>query len=146
MVTLITHCCCVFMCTHYSRSSYLRVGSSREQAWVYYSTRPCPAMPSLHDRAHDRWLHRVHIFTRDETGLVCQGNRYGKEKAGGTARPVHDVQNHTCRVTLLRPARRAAVLGQPSRLRPHWGRGGRGSFLCSPEQLDTGQTHIRLIS
>ena len=28
--------------------------------------------------------------------------------------PVH----HTCRVTLLQPARRAAVLGQPSSLRP----------------------------
>ncbi len=34
-------------------------------------------------------------------------------------RPVHNVQNHTCLVTLLQPARRAAVLGQPSRLRSH---------------------------
>ncbi len=34
-------------------------------------------------------------------------------------RPIHHVQNYTCRVTLLQPARRAAVLGQPSSLRPH---------------------------
>jgi hypothetical protein len=34
-------------------------------------------------------------------------------------RPIHHVQNHTCRVTLLQPARRAAVSGQPSSLRPH---------------------------
>ncbi len=33
--------------------------------------------------------------------------------------PVH-VQNHTCRVNLLRPPRRTVVLGQPSSLRPHW--------------------------
>ncbi len=33
-------------------------------------------------------------------------------------RPVHHIQSHTCRVTLLQPARRAAVLGQPSSLRP----------------------------
>jgi hypothetical protein len=32
-------------------------------------------------------------------------------------RPVHLVQNHTCWATLLQPARRAAVLGQPSSLR-----------------------------
>jgi hypothetical protein len=31
-------------------------------------------------------------------------------------RPVHHVQNHTCRVTLLQLARRAAVSGQPSSL------------------------------
>ncbi len=31
-------------------------------------------------------------------------------------RPVYQ----TCWVTLLQPARRAAVLGQPSSLRPHW--------------------------
>jgi hypothetical protein len=35
-------------------------------------------------------------------------------------RPVHHVQYHTCRVTLLLPARWAAVFGQPSSLRPHW--------------------------
>ena len=39
------------------------------------------------------------------------------EKAGSTARPP---QNHACRTTLLQPDRRAAVLGQPSSLRPHF--------------------------
>ncbi len=34
--------------------------------------------------------------------------------------PVHHVQNYTCWVTLLQPARRAAVLDQPSSLWPHW--------------------------
>jgi hypothetical protein len=48
-------------------------------------------------------------------------------KATGTVRkrqavwPVHHIQNHTCRVTFLQPARRAAVLGQPSSIRPHCG-------------------------
>jgi hypothetical protein len=47
-------------------------------------------------------------------------------KATGTVRkrqavlPVPHVLNHTCRVTLLQPARRAAVLGQPSSLPRHW--------------------------
>jgi hypothetical protein len=35
--------------------------------------------------------------------------------------PFHHVQNYTCRVTLLQPARRAAELDQPSSLRPYWG-------------------------
>jgi hypothetical protein len=35
-------------------------------------------------------------------------------------RPVHHVQNHTSLVTLLQPARRAAVLGQPSSIGPQW--------------------------
>ncbi len=33
---------------------------------------------------------------------------------------VHHVQITPCRVTLLQPSRRAAVLVQPSSLRPHW--------------------------
>jgi hypothetical protein len=47
-------------------------------------------------------------------------------KATGTVRkrqavrPAHHIQNHTCWVTLLQKARRAAVLGQLSSLRPHW--------------------------
>ncbi len=47
----------------------------------------------------------------------CQGNWYSTEKAG--VRPIHHVQNHTCWVTLLQPARRAPMSGQPSSLRPH---------------------------
>jgi hypothetical protein len=68
-------------------TSWLGVPESRHGSTTVPGHAHCPAIVSLHDRAHDRWLHRVHIFTRDETGLVCQGNRYGKEKAGGTARP-----------------------------------------------------------
>jgi hypothetical protein len=47
-------------------------------------------------------------------------------KATGTVRkrqavrPAHHIQNHTCWVTLLQPARRAAVLGQPSRCPAIW--------------------------
>ncbi len=47
-------------------------------------------------------------------------------RAAGTVRkrqavrPVHHIQNHICRVTLLQLARRAAVLDQPSSIRPHW--------------------------
>ncbi len=41
------------------------------------------------------------------------------EKTGGV-RPAYHVQNHTCRITLLKPARRATLLDQPSSLRPHW--------------------------
>ena len=35
-------------------------------------------------------------------------------------RPVHHVQNHTGRVTLLPAGRRAAMLGHPSSLWTHW--------------------------
>ncbi len=49
---------------------------------------------------------------RSQLGSSSQGNRYSTGKAGGTA-------PSTCRVTLLQPARRAAMLGQPSSLRPH---------------------------
>ncbi|MFN9907488.1 MAG: hypothetical protein ACK56F_15425, partial [bacterium] len=37
-----------------------------------------------------------------------------------TVRPVHHVPKNICLVTLLQPARRAAVLGQPSSLQRHW--------------------------
>ncbi len=43
---------------------------------------------------------------------LCLGNRYGT-----AGRPVHHIQNHSCRNILLQPARRAAVLGKPSSLR-----------------------------
>ncbi len=82
------------------------------------------AMPSLRDVAHDSGC--VHLLYNSSIKihqlaarqlLSGQPVRYGK---GGRSRPVHHVQNHTCRVTLLQPARRAAVLGQPSSLWPHW--------------------------
>jgi hypothetical protein len=42
------------------------------------------AMPSLRYVAHDGWLC---TFTSSQLGSFCQDNRYGTEKAGGTARP-----------------------------------------------------------
>ncbi len=52
------------------------------------------AMPSLRDVAHDGWL-VVYIYYITEAGhsislqldSSCQGNRYGTQKAGDTARP-----------------------------------------------------------
>ncbi len=52
------------------------------------------AMPSLRDIAHDGWL-CVYIFyttaagnsISSQLGSSCQGNRYGVERAGSTARP-----------------------------------------------------------
>ncbi len=49
--------------------------------------------------------------------LSGQPVRYGK---GRWYCPSITYKNHTCRVTLLQPARRAVVLGQSSSLRPHW--------------------------
>jgi hypothetical protein len=47
----------------------------------------------------------------------CQDNWYGTERQA--VRPLHHKQNHTCWATLLQPARRATVLGQPTSLRSH---------------------------
>jgi hypothetical protein len=51
-------------------------------------------MPSLRDVAYDGWLCTVTIqqyiagySISSLLGSSCQGNRYGTEKAGGTARP-----------------------------------------------------------
>jgi hypothetical protein len=71
------------------------------------------AMPSLPDVAHDGWLcSNVYIYYNSSwefhqlaAGQLLSGQpvRFGKE------RPVHHVQNHTCQVTLLQPARRATL-------------------------------------
>jgi hypothetical protein len=57
----------------------------------------------------------VHIvINQSQTGasrVVCQGGRHG---------PSITYKITPCWVTLLQPARRAAVLVQPSSLRPHW--------------------------
>jgi hypothetical protein len=54
------------------------------------------AMPSLCDVANDRLLCTLAICTTaagnsisSQLGSPCQGNRYGMEKAGGTASPAH---------------------------------------------------------
>ncbi len=85
-------------------------------------------MPSLRHVAHDGWLCAFTILQQLEipsscswTALVRETGTVRKRQA---ERPVHHVQNHTCRPTLLQRARRAAVLGQPSNLRTHWPRPG----------------------
>ncbi len=59
-------------------------------------------------------------FISSQLGSSFLGKQYSTGKVGSTARPSHHVHNGTCRVTLLQPARRASLLGQPSNLRPHW--------------------------
>ncbi len=72
----------------------------------------CQAMPYLCEVAHD--------------GVLCTfSNRSAPDRkrwfdpSGQAAWTGHHVQNHTL-VTLLQQARWDAVLGQPSRLWPHW--------------------------
>jgi hypothetical protein len=65
-------------------------------------------------------LHKSSMkFHQLAAGQLLSGQpvRYGNGRRPWT---VHHVQNHTCWVTLLKPARRAALLDQPSNLRPHW--------------------------
>jgi hypothetical protein len=73
---------------------------------------------SLRDIAHDGLLctFTLHItaagkYISSQLDNSCQGNRYCTEKAGSSTRPSH-TKSHL-RVTLLQPARRAAVLGRP---------------------------------
>ncbi len=54
---------------------------------------------------------------RNWAALVMASGTVRKRQA---VRPVHHVRNHICRLTLLQPARRTAVLGLPYSLRPHW--------------------------
>ncbi len=73
------------------------------------------AMPSLRDIAHEDFFCTCRNRSALEQGKWC-------DPTGQTAWAVHHVQNHTLLhwVTLLQPARRAAVLGQLSSLRLHW--------------------------
>ncbi len=83
------------------------------------------AIPSLRDVAHDGWLcyflctfqyNRLSAAGNSISSQLdssCQGNRYGSENVGVTARPSH-TKSH------LQPARWDAVLGQLSSLWPHW--------------------------
>jgi hypothetical protein len=78
------------------------------------STRVYQAMPSLRDIDHDGWYnkHQLEIpSARSWAAPIRAANTVRKRQA---VRPVHHVQDHTYRVTLLQPARRAAVLDQPS--------------------------------
>jgi hypothetical protein len=58
-------------------------------------------------------------FHQLAAGQLLSGQS-GTVRKRQAVRPGHHVQSHTCRVTLLQPARRAAVLGQPSSYGPHW--------------------------
>jgi hypothetical protein len=80
------------------------------------------AMPSMRDVAHDGWLctflyNSSSKFHQLSAWQPLSGQPVRYEKTGGTVCP--SCTNHTCRGTLLQPARRAAVLYQPSSLRPH---------------------------
>jgi hypothetical protein len=72
--------------------------------------------PSLRDVAHDGVLVFCVHSVKDQpqtgtSGVVHQGRRHG---------PSITYKITPCWVILLQPARRAAVLGQPSSLRPQW--------------------------
>jgi hypothetical protein len=80
---------------------------------------------SLTDVAHDGWLCTFTIKLQLEipsarSWSVSPVRATGTVRKRQTVRPVHHVQNHTCRVALLQLARRAVMVGQPSSLRPHW--------------------------
>ncbi len=91
---------------------------TREKACVYQSTRPF--LPCVTQLVRDGCEYLLYISSwkfppaRSWAAPVSATGTVQKRQA---VRPVHHVQNHTCRVTLLQPARRAAVLGQPSSLR-----------------------------
>jgi hypothetical protein len=74
------------------------------------------AMPSLRDVAHDGWLCAFIISAHSLTA---------PDRATGTVQkrqgiwPIYQIQNHTCQVNLVQPARRAAVLDQTCGLRPY---------------------------
>jgi hypothetical protein len=84
------------------------------QGAVNIESRPLPA---IRDCSHDGWFVYIwHIIVAgnsisSQLGSSSQGNRYGTEKAAGTARPSRTkshLPGHSP------PARRDAVLGQPS--------------------------------
>jgi hypothetical protein len=69
------------------------------------------AMTSLRDVAKDGFcVHLVIDHRPRANGVVRQGRRNG---------PSFTYKITPCWVTLLQPVRRAAMLGQPSSLRPH---------------------------
>jgi hypothetical protein len=83
------------------------------------------SIASLRDVAHDGRL--CTFTTQQELEIPSSGSGATPVRATGTVRKrqavrlVHHVQNHTSRDTLStsHAARRAAVLDQPSSLRPH---------------------------
>ncbi len=83
-------------------------------------------MSSLRDISHDGWLCTLLYNSRWKlrqlaAGKLLSGQPVRYQKGRRYCHVVHLIQNHTCRVSFLQSARRAAVLGQPSSLRPHFG-------------------------
>jgi hypothetical protein len=70
---------------------------------------------SLRDLAHDGLLSYIYQQLEFPSAFSWAASirAIGTERKSTAVRPVHHVQTHTCRVTLLQPARRAAVLDQP---------------------------------
>jgi hypothetical protein len=60
---------------------------------------------------------KFHLHAHSWTAPVRATGTIRKRQA---VRPFHHAQNHTCLVAFFQPARRAAVSGQPTSLRPHW--------------------------
>jgi hypothetical protein len=75
------------------------------------------AMPSLHDIVHYGGYSHL-LYNSSWKFNLLAAVRYDTEKACGTDRPSHrksHLPGHSPPAS-----RRAAVLGQPSSLRPHW--------------------------
>ncbi len=108
-------------------------------AWTYIVNFPidaCPVRRHGSTRVHGHaflawrssWRMVVYIYfitaagnsVRSQLGSSCQGNRISVKKAGGTARPSCTKSHLLGHSHPVKPARRAAVLGQPSSLQPHW--------------------------
>jgi hypothetical protein len=76
------------------------------------------SMPSLRGVAHDGWLCRFIIIKAARKSIIlqlcssCQGNRYGREKAGGTCRVSPPARQASRRVG---PAQGWANLDQASK-------------------------------
>ncbi len=106
---------------------------NRETAWVYSSIRPCLpcfAYRQLTDGCVHLTLNSSQKFHQLAAGQLLSGQPVLFGQAG--------VTNQTCPVTLLQPARKAAVLGQPSRLRPHCFRTHSSIYVTRPAS-----THFR---
>jgi hypothetical protein len=80
------------------------------------------AMSSLLDVAHGGWLCTFTIKQQLEipSARIPPVRTTGTVRKRQAVRPVNHTQIHTCRITFLQSARRAAVLDQPSSLRHHW--------------------------
>jgi hypothetical protein len=79
-------------------------------------------MPFLHDVGYDGWLCTFTILQQlkisSARSWAAPVTATGTVQKNQVVWPVHHGQNHSSRATLLQPARRAALLGQPSSLRP----------------------------